>query len=79
MQMLQRCSIPARTSRRPGCSPRPAPVGALAYHATYELYGRDAVPDIPGGKEWLAVIDERVESERHTHRELEAMFAVANR
>ena len=35
------------------------PGGALAYHATYELYGRDAVPDIPGGKEWLAVIDER--------------------
>ena len=23
------------------------PGGALAYHATYELYGRDAVPDIP--------------------------------
>ena len=41
------------------------PGGALAYHATYELYGRDAVPDIPGGKEWLAVIDERVEDERH--------------
>jgi 5,10-methylenetetrahydromethanopterin reductase len=41
------------------------PGGALAYHATYELYGRDAVPAIPGGKEWLAVIDERVESERH--------------
>ena len=32
---------------------------------TYELYGRDAVPDIPGGKEWLAVIDERAEAERH--------------
>ena len=41
------------------------PGGALAYHATYELYGRDAVPDIPGGKEWLAVVDERVEDERH--------------
>ena len=41
------------------------PGGALAYHATYELYGRDAVPDLPGGKEWLAVIDERPEDERH--------------
>ena len=41
------------------------PGGALAYHATYELYGRDAVPDIPGGKEWLSVIDERPEDERH--------------
>jgi 5,10-methylenetetrahydromethanopterin reductase len=41
------------------------PGGALAYHATYELYGPDAVPDIPGGKEWLAVIDERGEDERH--------------
>jgi 5,10-methylenetetrahydromethanopterin reductase len=41
------------------------PGGALAYHATYELYGRDAVPSLPGGKEWLAVIDERVEEERH--------------
>ena len=41
------------------------PGGALAYHATYELYGRDAVPRLPGGKEWLAVIDERPEDERH--------------
>ena len=41
------------------------PGGALAYHGTYELYGRDAVPDLPGGKEWLAVIDERREDERH--------------
>ena len=41
------------------------PGGALAYHATYGLYGRDAVPDLPGGKEWLAVIDERREDERH--------------
>ena len=35
------------------------PGGALAYHATYELSGRDAVPDLPGGAEWLAVVDER--------------------
>ena len=41
------------------------PGGALAHHATYELYGRDAVPTIPGGKEWLEVIDERPEDERH--------------
>jgi 5,10-methylenetetrahydromethanopterin reductase len=41
------------------------PGGALAYHATYELYGHDAVADLPGGKEWLAVVDERRENERH--------------
>jgi 5,10-methylenetetrahydromethanopterin reductase len=41
------------------------PGGALAYHATYELYGREAVPNIPGGEEWMAVIDERAENERH--------------
>ena len=41
------------------------PGGALAYHATYELYGHDAVLGIPGGKEWLEVVDRRAESERH--------------
>lgn len=41
------------------------PGGALAHHATYELYGRDAVRDLPGGAEWLAAIDERREDERH--------------
>ena len=41
------------------------PGGALAYHATYELGGRDAVPDLPGGAEWLAVVDERAPNERH--------------
>ena len=41
------------------------PGGALAYHATYELYGRDAVLDLPGGREWLASIDQRTEAERH--------------
>jgi 5,10-methylenetetrahydromethanopterin reductase len=41
------------------------PGGALAYHGAYELYGRDAVPDIPGGKEWLAAVDQRAENERH--------------
>jgi 5,10-methylenetetrahydromethanopterin reductase len=41
------------------------PGGALAYHATYELYGRDAVLQIPGGPEWLAAIDKRAANERH--------------
>ena len=33
------------------------PGWALAYHAAYELGGRNAVLEIPGGAEWLAVID----------------------
>src|SRR3954447_4758808 len=41
------------------------PGGALAYHAAYEFGGRDAVPDLPGGAEWLAVADERAPNERH--------------
>lgn len=41
------------------------PGGALAYHASYELAGRDAVVPLPGGPEWLAVIDERPLDERH--------------
>lgn len=41
------------------------PGGALAYHATYELYGPEAVADIPGGKEWMVDIDARREDERH--------------
>jgi 5,10-methylenetetrahydromethanopterin reductase len=41
------------------------PGGALAYHASYELYGRDTVADIPGGDEWLGVVDKRVQDERH--------------
>ncbi|MBO0727822.1 MAG: LLM class flavin-dependent oxidoreductase [Acidimicrobiaceae bacterium] len=41
------------------------PGGALAYHATYELYGRDAVSQLPGGVEWLAAIDKRAVNERH--------------
>src|SRR4051794_3642871 len=41
------------------------PGGALAYHATYEFAGRDALADLPGGKEWLAVVDGRPEGERH--------------
>jgi 5,10-methylenetetrahydromethanopterin reductase len=41
------------------------PGGALAYHATYEFAGRDAVTGLPGGAEWLAVVDERPPNERH--------------
>jgi 5,10-methylenetetrahydromethanopterin reductase len=41
------------------------PGGALAYHATYELYGPDAVTGLPGGPEWLAAIAGRDERERH--------------
>lgn len=41
------------------------PGWALAYHSTYEFTGRDAVPEIPGGAEWLQVIDQRPENERH--------------
>lgn len=53
----------------PADSPRAldaaGPGWALAYHSTYELAGREAVRDIPGGGEWLAVVDEQPESERH--------------
>ena len=55
-----------------GESPRSArvrsaagPGWALSYHAAYEFSGRDAVPTITGGKEWLHVIDTRPEGERH--------------
>jgi 5,10-methylenetetrahydromethanopterin reductase len=41
------------------------PGWALAYHAGYELGGRQAVEVIPGGQEWLAVIDKEPEEERH--------------
>ena len=41
------------------------PGGALAYHATYELAGADAVAGIPGGREWLASIDAHPQRERH--------------
>jgi len=41
------------------------PGGALAYHATWELYGRDAVAELPGGEEWLSVVEARAEDERH--------------
>jgi 5,10-methylenetetrahydromethanopterin reductase len=41
------------------------PGWALAYHATYELYGREAVLEIPGGGDWLARVEERPEGEHH--------------
>jgi 5,10-methylenetetrahydromethanopterin reductase len=41
------------------------PGWALAYHSTYELYGRDAVPAIPGGAEWLAAVDRLPVDQRH--------------
>lgn len=41
------------------------PGGALAYHASYELAGADAVAGLPGGAEWLASIRSTSESERH--------------
>jgi 5,10-methylenetetrahydromethanopterin reductase len=41
------------------------PGGALAYHATYELAGPEAVLTLPGGQEWLAVVEERAVAERH--------------
>jgi 5,10-methylenetetrahydromethanopterin reductase len=41
------------------------PGGALAYHATYELYGPDAVRELPGGEEWMSVVERRSGEERH--------------
>jgi 5,10-methylenetetrahydromethanopterin reductase len=41
------------------------PGALLAYHATYELQGADAVTALPGGREWLEVIGRTPEHERH--------------
>lgn len=41
------------------------PGGAIAYHATYELAGPEAVRTLPGGDEWLDTIMSLPESERH--------------
>ena len=43
------------------------PGWALAYHGAYELGGPQAVRAIPGGEQWLAVLDEQPEIERHLH------------
>ena len=41
------------------------PGWALAYHSTYEFADRAAVGTIPGGEQWLKVIDTRPDDERH--------------
>jgi 5,10-methylenetetrahydromethanopterin reductase len=41
------------------------PGWALAYHGTYEFVGPAAVQTIPGGPEWLAVVDGEPDDERH--------------
>jgi 5,10-methylenetetrahydromethanopterin reductase len=41
------------------------PGWALAYHAGYELGGRAAVMEIPGGPDWLTVIDRNPGNQRH--------------
>lgn len=41
------------------------PGWALAYHSTYEFAGADAVNAIPGGEQWLKVLDDRPSEERH--------------
>ena len=41
------------------------PGWALAYHSTYEFADRVAVATIPGGEQWLKVLDELPEDERH--------------
>ena len=41
------------------------PGGALAYHATYELYGLDAVGGLPGGAEWIASVSASEPRVRH--------------
>lgn len=41
------------------------PGGAIAYHATYELAGAEAVLTLPGGKEWLDTVISLPENERH--------------
>jgi len=41
------------------------PGWALAYHGNYEFGGPDAVRALPGGEEWLAVVDRAPAGERH--------------
>jgi 5,10-methylenetetrahydromethanopterin reductase len=38
---------------------------ALTYHFPYTAAGADGVRDIPGGPEWLAVIEKTPEADRH--------------
>ena len=41
------------------------PGWALAYHGAYEFGGPDAVRRLPGGAEWMAVVDETPQEQRH--------------
>ncbi|MCD2192022.1 LLM class flavin-dependent oxidoreductase [Actinomycetospora endophytica] len=41
------------------------PGWALAYHGAYEFSGADAVRTLPGGDEWLSVVEESPQDERH--------------
>jgi 5,10-methylenetetrahydromethanopterin reductase len=52
----------------PGSERERAAIGpgwALAYHGTYEFSGPEAVRTLPGGDEWLAVVNRQPENERH--------------
>jgi len=53
---------------KPGSERERAAAGpgwALAYHGAYELAGPAAVRDIPGGDEWMAVVEKQPDNERH--------------
>lgn len=41
------------------------PGWALAYHGAYEFGGPDAVRGLPGGEQWLAVVDRTPADQRH--------------
>lgn len=41
------------------------PGWALAYHGAYEFGGPDAVRDLPGGAEWMSVVEQTAPEERH--------------
>lgn len=41
------------------------PLWALMYHMTYKMKSRDAVLELPGGKEWLEVIEKQPAHLRH--------------
>ena len=49
----------------PGVRERGGPGTVLAYHATYEFAGPEAVAALPGGPTWLAEIDRTPVEERH--------------
>jgi 5,10-methylenetetrahydromethanopterin reductase len=50
-------SDPARAAAGPGW--------ALAYHGAYEFGGPDAVRGLPGGAQWMDVVDEAPPERRH--------------